>query len=57
MTTAELLRAGRAAQALGEFRIAFVAIGVIALLGGHLVWIPIVAFPLALGIGHFLQKQ
>jgi ATP-binding cassette subfamily C protein LapB len=29
---------------------------VIALLGGHLVWIPIVAFPLALGIGHFLQK-
>ncbi|MDY1047438.1 type I secretion system permease/ATPase [Pseudomonas coleopterorum] len=29
---------------------------VIALLGGHLVWIPIIAFPLALGIGHFLQK-
>ncbi len=29
---------------------------VIALLGGHLVWIPVVAFPLALGIGHFLQK-
>ena len=29
---------------------------VIGLLGGHLVWIPIVAFPLALGIGHFLQK-
>lgn len=29
---------------------------VIALLGGNLVWIPIVAFPLALGIGHFLQK-
>ncbi|WP_043228258.1 type I secretion system permease/ATPase [Pseudomonas sp. CF161] len=29
---------------------------VIALLGGHLVWIPIVAFPLALGIGHLLQK-
>lgn len=29
---------------------------VIALLGGHLVWIPIVAFPLALGIGHVLQK-
>ena len=29
---------------------------VIAILGGHLVWIPVVAFPLALGIGHFLQK-
>ncbi|MFK3798213.1 MULTISPECIES: type I secretion system permease/ATPase [unclassified Pseudomonas] len=29
---------------------------VIALLGGHLVWIPIIAFPLALGIGHLLQK-
>lgn len=29
---------------------------VIALLGGHLVWIPVIAFPLALGIGHFLQK-
>jgi ATP-binding cassette subfamily C protein LapB len=29
---------------------------VIALLGGHLVWIPVVAFPLALGIGYFLQK-
>ena len=29
---------------------------VIALLGGHLVWIPVVAFPLALGIGHLLQK-
>ena len=29
---------------------------VIALLGGHLVWIPIIAFPLALGIGHMLQK-
>jgi ATP-binding cassette subfamily C protein LapB len=29
---------------------------VIALLGGNLVWIPIIAFPLALGIGHFLQK-
>lgn len=33
-----------------------IILGVIALLGGHLVWIPIVAFPLALGIGHFLQK-
>lgn len=29
---------------------------VIAILGGHLVWIPIVAFPLALGLGHVLQK-
>ena len=29
---------------------------VIGLLGGHLVWIPIIAFPLALGIGHLLQK-
>nr|WP_281354530.1 type I secretion system permease/ATPase [Pseudomonas akapageensis] len=29
---------------------------VIAVIGGHLVWIPVVAFPLALGIGHFLQK-
>ena len=29
---------------------------VIAIIGGHLVWIPIVAFPLALGIGHALQK-
>ena len=29
---------------------------VIAMLGGHLVWIPIIAFPLALGIGHMLQK-
>ena len=29
---------------------------VIALLGGHLVWIPVIAFPLALGIGHMLQK-
>ena len=28
----------------------------IALLGGHLVWIPILAFPLALGIGYALQK-
>jgi ATP-binding cassette, subfamily C, bacterial LapB len=33
-----------------------IILAVIALLGGHLVWIPIVAFPLALGIGHFLQK-
>ncbi len=33
-----------------------IILGVIALLGGHLVWIPMVAFPLALGIGHFLQK-
>jgi ATP-binding cassette subfamily C protein LapB len=33
-----------------------IILGVIALLGGHLVWIPVVAFPLALGIGHFLQK-
>jgi ATP-binding cassette subfamily C protein LapB len=33
-----------------------IILGVIAILGGHLVWIPIVAFPLALGIGHFLQK-
>lgn len=33
-----------------------IILGVIALLGGHLVWIPIVAFPLALGIGHLLQK-
>ena len=29
---------------------------VIGILGGPLVWIPVVAFPLALGIGHFLQK-
>ncbi len=29
---------------------------VIALLGGNLVWIPIIAFPLALGIGHLIQK-
>jgi ATP-binding cassette subfamily C protein LapB len=29
---------------------------VIAMLGGHLVWIPIIAFPLALGIGYMLQK-
>lgn len=29
---------------------------VIGILGGNLVWIPVVAFPLALGIGHFLQK-
>lgn len=29
---------------------------VIAILGGHLVWIPILAFPLALGIGYALQK-
>lgn len=29
---------------------------VIAILGGHLVWIPVVAFPLALGIGYALQK-
>jgi ATP-binding cassette subfamily C protein LapB len=29
---------------------------VIGILGGPLAWIPVVAFPLALGIGHFLQK-
>jgi ATP-binding cassette subfamily C protein LapB len=29
---------------------------VIGILGGHLVWIPVAAFPLALGIGHLLQK-
>ncbi|MEE1926063.1 type I secretion system permease/ATPase [Pseudomonas sp. 148P] len=29
---------------------------VIGIIGGHLVWIPIVAFPLALGIGYALQK-
>ncbi|MBB1520588.1 type I secretion system permease/ATPase [Aquipseudomonas guryensis] len=29
---------------------------VIAVLGGHLVWIPLLAFPLALGIGWLLQK-
>ena len=29
---------------------------VIGILGGNLVWVPVVAFPLALGIGHFLQK-
>ncbi|MEZ1510304.1 type I secretion system permease/ATPase [Pseudomonas soli] len=29
---------------------------VIAIIGGHLVWIPILAFPLALGIGYALQK-
>ncbi|WP_213878326.1 type I secretion system permease/ATPase [Pseudomonas sp. dw_358] len=33
-----------------------IILAVIALLGGNLVWIPIIAFPLALGIGHFLQK-
>jgi ATP-binding cassette subfamily C protein LapB len=30
---------------------------VIALLGGHLVWIPIVAFPLALGIGYRCRSR
>ena len=39
-----------------DLPITLIILGVIALLGGHLVWIPIVAFPLALGIGHFLQK-
>jgi len=29
---------------------------VIAMLGGHLVWIPMLAFPIALGIGYLLQK-
>ncbi|NMZ03571.1 type I secretion system permease/ATPase [Pseudomonas proteolytica] len=29
---------------------------VIAILGGHLVWIPMLAFPIALGIGYLLQK-
>lgn len=29
---------------------------VIALLGGHLVWIPVIAFPIALSIGWALQK-
>ena len=29
---------------------------VIAILGGHLVWIPVLAFPIALGIGYALQK-
>ena len=29
---------------------------VIAIIGGHLVWIPVIAFPLALGIGYALQK-
>lgn len=29
---------------------------VIGIIGGHLVWVPIVAFPLALGIGYALQK-
>nr|WP_189659954.1 MULTISPECIES: type I secretion system permease/ATPase [Pseudomonas] len=29
---------------------------VIAIIGGHLVWIPVLAFPLALGIGYALQK-
>ncbi len=29
---------------------------VIGILSGNLVWIPVVAFPLALGIGHLLQK-
>ncbi|MGJ7550428.1 type I secretion system permease/ATPase [Pseudomonas alloputida] len=29
---------------------------VIAIVGGHLVWIPVLAFPLALGIGYALQK-
>ena len=33
-----------------------IILAVIAILGGHLVWIPIIAFPLALGIGHLLQK-
>jgi ATP-binding cassette, subfamily C, bacterial LapB len=33
-----------------------IILAVIAMLGGHLVWIPIIAFPLALGIGHMLQK-
>ena len=31
-------------------------LAVIALLGGHLVWIPLLAFPLALGIGWLLQR-
>lgn len=29
---------------------------VIGIIGGHLVWIPVIAFPLALGIGYALQK-
>ncbi|WP_110970667.1 MULTISPECIES: type I secretion system permease/ATPase [Pseudomonas] len=29
---------------------------VIGIIGGHLVWVPIVAFPLALGIGYALQR-
>ena len=29
---------------------------VIAIVGGHLVWIPVLAFPLALGIGYALQN-
>ena len=29
---------------------------VIAILGGHLVWIPVLAFPIALCIGYALQK-
>jgi len=29
---------------------------VIAILGGHLVWIPVLAFPIALAIGYALQK-
>jgi len=34
----------------------FLILLVIGIIGGHLVWIPIVAFPLALGIGYALQK-
>lgn len=34
----------------------FLVLLVIAMLGGHLVWIPLLAFPLALGIGWVLQK-
>lgn len=30
---------------------------VIAILGGHLVWIPMLAFPIALGIGYLLQSR
>ena len=37
-------------------RISGLILMVIGIIGGHLVWIPVVAFPLALGIGYALQK-
>lgn len=30
---------------------------VIGIIGGHLVWIPVVAFPLALGIGYARRSR